>query len=388
MKIQIQNFVSAGMLFLFNALVVGALVLETDDAIVVKADKGYHTEENVGLARNSKFGDQKPETEDLGDRSCLTFDRQAGVCLPISECYPYTKVHKTINNHESWVIGSRGTCNYVEPGSKQINGVCCHPQQRNNRTLKLDNFPENQTLYSDVTSRIVGGWNSHIGEYPFMAGIMGNGKVYCGGSLLDDIHILTAAHCVHRLSSQGVAQLTVIMGAVDLRDPAMVVKRVHSITRHRGFDATKLYNDIALVTMDSPVKFTSNISPVCLYDDQGINHDGKEAVAIGWGNLRDGGPRAETLQKVTLQIKSQEDCQKNFGSRAPGGIVDHFICATAPRKDSCAGDSGGPLMMNRGNRQCQVGIVSWGIGCATDTYGVYTRISSFETWINRNRIRF
>jgi hypothetical protein len=49
-----------------------------------------------------------------------------------------------------------------------------------------------------------------------------------------------------------------------------------------------------------------------------------------------GGPRAETLQKVTLQIKSQEDCQKNFGSRAPGGIVDHFICATAPRKDSCA----------------------------------------------------
>ena len=45
-------------------------------------------------------------------------------------------------------------------------------------------------------------------------------------------------------------------------------------------------------------------------------------------------------------------------------------------------------MMNRGNRECQVGIVSWGIGCATDTYGVYTRISSFSVWINRNRIRF
>ena len=50
----------------------------------------------------------------------------------------------------------------------QVNGVCCHPLQRNNRTLKLENVAENQTVYSDVTSRIVGGWNSHIGEYPFM----------------------------------------------------------------------------------------------------------------------------------------------------------------------------------------------------------------------------
>nr|CAH0107104.1 unnamed protein product [Daphnia galeata] len=387
MEFSISNFMSIGILFLFHALVVGAVVLETDDAIVVKADKIHRTEENVGLARKTKSGDQTPEMIDSDVRTCLTFDRHAGVCLPISECYPYTKMHKSIDNRESWVIGTRGTCNYVEPSGKQIYGVCCHVT-RENRTLKFENLAENHTVYSDVTSRIVGGWNSHIGEYPFMAGIMGNGKVYCGGSLLDDIHVLTAAHCVHKLTSQGVAQLTVIMGAVDLRDPAMVVKRVHSITRHRGFDATKLYNDIALITMDSPVKFTNNISPVCLYDDEGVNHEGREAVAIGWGNIRDGGPRAETLQKVSLQIKSQEDCRRNFGSRAPGGIVDHFICATAPSKDSCAGDSGGPLMMNRGNRQCQVGIVSWGIGCATDTYGVYTRLSSFSVWINRNRIRF
>lgn len=48
------------------------------------------------------------------------------------------------------------------------------------------------------------------------------------------------------------------------------------------------YNDIALITLDSPVQFTNNVSPVCLYDDQGVNHDGREAVAIGWGNLADG----------------------------------------------------------------------------------------------------
>ena len=112
------------------------------------------------------------------------------------------------------------------------------------------------------------------------------------------------------------------------------------------------YNDIALITLDNPVKFTSTVSPVCLYDDQGVNHDGREAIAIGWGNIRDGknvlltnqnlinliigGPRAENLQKVSLTIKNQAECQKNFGAKAPGGIVDHMICAAAPGRDSCA----------------------------------------------------
>jgi hypothetical protein len=167
MEVTISNFMSIGLLFLFHALVAGALVFETDDAIVVKgrihtnylktnlhvsqpktrfyftwltftvwrqnfvfnnyclvsidaADKNYLSEENVGLARKSKSDEQKSEMVDSDDRSCLTFDRHVGVCLPISECYPYTKMHKTIDNLESWVIGTRGTCNYVEPSGKQV----------------------------------------------------------------------------------------------------------------------------------------------------------------------------------------------------------------------------------------------------------------------------
>lgn len=115
------------------------------------------------------------------------------------------------------------------------------------------------------------------------------------------------------------------------------------------------------------MRFSDTISPVCLYDDAGVNHDGKQATALGWGNLSDGnkffkcqiffflyfpvfegikfdwidsgGPRADVLQKVTLEIKSQDDCKRSFGSKAPGGIVDHFICAAAPKKDSCAVNS-------------------------------------------------
>jgi len=94
--------------------------------------------------------------------------------------------------------------------------------------------------------------------------------------------------------------------------------------------------------MDSPVQFSSSVSPVCLYYEADVNHDGKDATAIGWGNLRDGnlkstenrprtifyqviylkregGSRTDRLQKVTLQLKNQEDCRQNFGNRAPGG---------------------------------------------------------------------
>jgi len=103
-----------------------------------------------------------------------------------------------------------------------------------------------------------------------------------------------------------------------------------------------------------PVEFSSNVAPACLSGNTALN--GGNALAIGWGRTSDGkaininckngrpnvkmnillgGPRSETLQKVTLQIKSNEDCKDNFGPKAPGGIIDTFLCATAPEKDAC-----------------------------------------------------
>ncbi len=58
--------------------------------------------------------------KDFGDRSCLTYELKVGTCMPVSECYPYTKMHQTIGNLETWVMGTRGTCNYAEPSGKQV----------------------------------------------------------------------------------------------------------------------------------------------------------------------------------------------------------------------------------------------------------------------------
>ncbi len=133
------------------------------------------------------------------------------------------------------------------------------------------------------------------------------------------------------------------------------------------------YNDVALLTLEAPVDYTDDIGPVCLAADREETRTGDDAVVLGWGSLYDGasgpfsnrilflnilhyltlftllrclfsvsfwvfflgGPRATNLQKVVLTIKDQGDCRRNFGSKAPGGIVDHMLCAAAPGKDAC-----------------------------------------------------
>lgn len=96
------------------------------------------------------------------------------------------------------------------------------------------------------------------------------------------------------------------------------------------------------------------------------------------------GPQPAILQKVTVPIWSNTHCQGKYGTSAPGGIIESMLCAGVDSKDSCTGDSGGPLMVNEGT-WTQVGIVSWGIGCGEGQYpGVYTRVSSFIPWITKN----
>jgi len=367
-------------LLLFVSLFVSsqARVYETFDSVVIEADDVVKsvTESEVYEDDSVVINSDLFDPDDPHERSCWTFDNKHGTCTPVRECYPYTKVHQ-LDNLETWVIGTKGTCNYIEPSGRQVYGVCC--DKSSERSIGFG-------LSSINRERIVQGINAVHGEWPFMVGIFSGGRLYCGGSLIDDLHVLTAAHCVSQLTSRDVARLSVLLGATSIKrkELSSVTRRVRSITRHKGFDSVKLYNDVALITLDYPVEYSNQISPVCLSNERDLLSDGTEAVVLGWGNLYEDGPRPDVLQKTNLRIKSQEDCQRNFGSRAPGGIVDHMVCAYAPGKDACSGDSGGPLMVNK----CQVGIVSWGIGCATDKYGVYTRVSSFRKWIDRNRLRY
>ncbi|CAK9808311.1 Proclotting enzyme [Anthophora plagiata] len=234
--------------------------------------------------------------------------------------------------------------------------------------------------------RIVGGQNADPGEWPWIAALFNAGRQFCGGSLIDDRHILTAAHCVANMNSWDVARLTVRLGDYNIKtntEIRHVERRVRRVVRHRGFNARTLYNDVALLTLNEPVPFTEQIRPICLPSGSQL-YSGKVATVIGWGSLRESGPQPAILQEVSIPIWANNECRSKYGAAAPGGIVDSFLCAGRATKDSCSGDSGGPLMVNDG-RWTQVGIVSWGIGCGKGQYpGVYTRVTHFLPWIYKN----
>ncbi|XKL64493.1 hypothetical protein PGB90_004579 [Kerria lacca] len=234
--------------------------------------------------------------------------------------------------------------------------------------------------------RIVGGHNADPGEWPWMVAILTNGRLFCGGSLIDNIHILTAAHCVAHMNPWDVARLRINLGDYNIKskgDVQHVERKVKQVVRHRGFDSHTLYNDIAILTLDSPVTFSKNVRPICLPAGK-TAYSGRMGTVIGWGSLREMGPTPGILQEVNIPIWTNSECKSKYGPAAPGGIVDSFLCAGKASKDSCSGDSGGPLMINDGKWH-QIGIVSWGIGCGKGQYpGVYTRVTSFMPWIRRN----
>uniref|UniRef100_A0A674IYA5 trypsin n=1 Tax=Terrapene triunguis TaxID=2587831 RepID=A0A674IYA5_9SAUR len=222
--------------------------------------------------------------------------------------------------------------------------------------------------------RIVGGYECSPHSQPWQVSL-NVGYHFCGGSLITDQWVVSAAHCWYygsRLRLEGL----VILGDHNIQvfEHTEHLMRIETIVWHPSYDYQTLDHDIMLIKLAHPVRTDAYVQPVSL--PTACPAAGTSCVVSGWGNILSDGGDPYNLQCVNIPILSNAACEGSY----PGMITSTMLCAgyLEGGKDACQGDSGGPLVCN-GELQ---GIVSWGVGCAQkDQPGVYTKVCSLLPWI-------
>lgn len=260
-----------------------------------------------------------------------------------------------------------------------------------------DAQPGDDPAQRSGAARIVGGVAAEPDAWPWMAAILSSQStnpdwgIYCGGSLIHPRWVLTAAHCVSEEdgSFDPNQEIDVIVGIHDLTKDQGERIHVSRIIINPDYDHVLTDGDIALLELETP----STKTPVPLIA-QGLDDPlvvSGDSTAIGWGATQsDGSGGSNVLLQVTVPIVTNAECQRSENVNGYGAtITDNMVCAGVIEggRDSCFGDSGGPLIIANGDGWLQVGIVSFGPpdGCAIPgAYGIYTRVSRYTDWIARN----
>jgi trypsin len=228
--------------------------------------------------------------------------------------------------------------------------------------------------------RVVGGEEAEPNEFPWQITLQYFGSHLCGGSILDENTIITAAHCCVFFDSASEASIVAGEHNLEVDSGDEQVRDVSEIRTHENYDDFNIENDICLLILGAPLELNEKVKAIELPEPMAEPMDGDDLVASGWGTTSSGGPAPDVLNWVTVPYVNDELCEGAYGS---GQIFPTMICAGAlgvGGVDTCQGDSGGPLMTD--DRSTLVGLTSWGFGCADPDYpGVYTQVSHYIDWI-------
>uniref|UniRef100_A0A8C6QQ71 Serine protease 8 (prostasin) n=1 Tax=Nannospalax galili TaxID=1026970 RepID=A0A8C6QQ71_NANGA len=242
-----------------------------------------------------------------------------------------------------------------------------------------------------IQARITGGSNAKPAQWPWQVSITYDGGHVCGGSLVSDQWVLSAAHCFPREHYKDDYEVKLGAHQLDTYTNDTVVRTVAEVISHPSYREEGSEGDIALLRLSSPITFSRHIRPICLPAANASFPNGLLCTVTGWGHVAPSvslqTPRP--LQQLEVPLISRETCSCLYNINAkpeePQSIQQDMLCAGYVKggKDACQGDSGGPLSCPVEGLWYLTGIVSWGDACgAPNRPGVYTMTSSYASWIH------
>ncbi|KAM4548027.1 transmembrane protease serine 9 [Odontesthes bonariensis] len=228
--------------------------------------------------------------------------------------------------------------------------------------------------------RIVGGVTARRGEWPWIGSLQYQRLHRCGATLIHNKWLLTAAHCFK--SDPSPTNWVVSLGSVLRSGLGALVIPLQRVIIHPAFNGTNMDHDVALLELQVPAPMSYTIQSVCLPSPVHRFLKNAECYITGWGSMREGGSLTNLLQKATVNVIDQADCQSSYGDV----LTPNMMCAGLMEggRDTCLGDSGGPLTCRHlSGKWFVAGVTSWGHGCGRIGFpGVYTRLTSVRSWIS------
>uniref|UniRef100_U5EI42 CLIP domain-containing serine protease n=1 Tax=Corethrella appendiculata TaxID=1370023 RepID=U5EI42_9DIPT len=348
------------------------------------------------------------------NETCTTPNNEVGICINARNCPQIIDLLLSNRTQEQSEFLKNSFCRYEDNQAL----VCC---KSNTTTVnKINNATSNALLPQpgecglNIEDRIVGGNKTQLDEFTWTARLLydkSNGRFgyHCGGVLINEKYVLTAAHCCKNLPSTW-QLIGVRLGEWDTKSdidceddgdcaPAALDIDIAKITIHEDYHQENGadYNDLALLRLRTPIEYSPFVKPICLPFKNFVKEqqiEGTTATVAGWGQTENS-TSSQFKLKANLNISTFDNCFKKFKDVGVRIEQNTQICAGGVKGvDSCRGDSGGPLVKVfpaaknnvTTNYWFLVGIVSFGLqDCGTEgTPGVYTNVSNFLDWILEN----